>query len=95
MRRSTERAAGSIDHPTSWPWVLATTLVAPARRAAGASRPSGAAAPNHTVSIACSAMSRLIRAATRGVGSIRVPGWRTTRYPASRSNSCAPFQCGA
>ena len=79
MRRSTERATGSIDQPTSWPWVLASTRVAPACRARGASSASGAAAPNQTVSMSFSAISRRIRVSTVGTGSISVAGWRTTR----------------
>ena len=79
MRRSTDRATGSIDQPTSWPCVLASTRVAPACRARRASSASGAAAPNQTVSMPCSPISRRIRASTVGPGSISVPGWRTTR----------------
>ncbi|AGL27653.1 hypothetical protein J113_15185 [Mycobacterium tuberculosis CAS/NITR204] len=45
----------------------------------GASRASGAAAPNQTVSMSCSAISRRIRTSTVGPGSITVLGWRTTR----------------
>ena len=85
MRRSALRAPGSMDQPTSWPWVLASTRAAPAERARAASSASGAAAPNHTVSMPCSAMSARIRRSTPGSGSISVPGWRTTRYGAARS----------
>jgi len=38
-----------------------------------------AAAPNQTVSIPWSAISRRIRASTPGPGSINAVGWRTTR----------------
>jgi hypothetical protein len=74
MRRNAVRAIGSIDQPTSWPWVLATTRPAPASRASGAISASGAAAPNHTVSISCRSISRFILLATDGTGSISVPG---------------------
>ncbi|CFS60787.1 Uncharacterised protein [Mycobacterium tuberculosis] len=59
--------------------MLANTRLAPASRARGASRASGAAAPNQTVSMSCSAISRRIRTSTVGLGSITVLGWRTTR----------------
>ncbi len=41
IRRSRLRAAGSWAHPASWPCVVATSRCAPARRSAGAIRPSG------------------------------------------------------
>ena len=78
MRRSAFRATGSIDQPTSWPCVLAITRRAPALRARGASSASGAAAPNHTVSMSLRAISWRIRSSTPGSGSISVVGWRTT-----------------
>jgi hypothetical protein len=78
MRRNAVRASGSIDQPTSWPWVLATRRPTPASRASGAISASGAAAPNHTVSALWRSMSLRIRPATDGTGSINVPGWRTT-----------------
>ena len=78
MRRNAVRANGSIDQPTSWPWVLATTRPTPASRASGAINANGAAAPNHTVSTSWRSMSCRIRPATCGTGSINVPGWRTT-----------------
>jgi hypothetical protein len=78
MLRSAVRANGSIDQPTSWPWVLAMTRPAPASRASGAINASGAAAPNHTVSMSLRSMSRRIRVDTDGTGSISVPGCRTT-----------------
>ncbi len=85
MRRNALRATGSIDQPTSWPWVLATTRLAPARRASGPSSASGAAAPNHTVSMSFSAINRCMRVATVGSGTISEVGCRTTRYPAAAS----------
>ncbi|SHW07537.1 Uncharacterised protein [Mycobacteroides abscessus subsp. abscessus] len=78
MWRNAFRAMGSIDQPTSCPCVLATTRVAPASRASGANSASGAAAPNHTVSMSCSAIRRRIRSATVGSGTISVVGCRTT-----------------
>lgn len=84
--RSAARAPGSIDHPTSCPWVLATMVRAPARRSAGASNASGAAAPNQTLSHSCSVTSRAARRATSGVGSIRVVGCRTTSKGCRASN---------
>ena len=74
MRRNAVRATGSIDQPTSCPWVLAITRLAPAARASGAISASGAAAPNQTVSMSLRSMSRRIRVATDGSGSISVPG---------------------
>jgi hypothetical protein len=65
--------------------VLASTRSAPARRASGASNASGAAAPNHTVSMSWRRISAAILAATVGSGSISVVGCRTTSYPAARS----------
>lgn len=78
MRRNAVRASGSIDQPTSWPCVLAMTRSAPAARANGDSSASGAAAPNHTVSMSRSWMSRRMRIATVGSGTINVPGCRMT-----------------
>ena len=71
MRRNAVRASGSIDQPTSWPCVLAITRLAPASRASGVSSASGAAAPNHTVSMSRRAISRRIRTATDGSGTIK------------------------
>ena len=85
MRRNAERAPGSIDQPTSWPCVLASTRAAPASRARMASSASGAAAPNHTVSIPRSPISARMRRSTVGSGSMSVVGWRTTRNGAARS----------
>ncbi len=79
IRRSACRAPGSIDQPTSWPCVEAITRSAPARRTVGASRASGAAAPNHTFEHWCFCTSSAARRATNGVGTISVVGWRTTR----------------
>ena len=78
MRRNAVRANGSMDQPTSWPCVLAITRLAPASLASGVSRASGAAAPNHTVSMSRRAISRRIRTATDGSGTIKVVGCRTT-----------------
>jgi hypothetical protein len=74
MWRNAVRASGSIDQPTSWPCVLAMTRSAPASRASGAISASGAAAPNHTVSMPWRLMSFFILLATDGTGSISVPG---------------------
>ena len=78
MRRSTDRATGSIDQPTSWPWVLATTRRRPGlpgtlrqqRQRRGRAEPDGVDAvlgdqPAHP-------------GVDAGTGSISVPGWRTT-----------------
>jgi hypothetical protein len=74
MRRRAVLATGSIDQPTSWPWVLATTRRAPAARARGDMSANGAAAPNQTVSMSCRLMSWRIRSATAGSGTISVVG---------------------
>lgn len=74
IRRSACRAPGSIDQPTSWPWVDAITRSAPARRTVGASSASGAAAPNHTFEHSYSRTSFAARRATNGVGTMSVVG---------------------
>jgi hypothetical protein len=95
MRRSSWRAAGSAAQPASWPWVRATARRTPARRRAGASSPSGAAAPNMTESQPCSRAMAAARRATDGTGSMSEPGWRITGKGCSASNSAAPSQAGA
>ena len=94
IRRSRDRAPGSAAQPASCPWVIATIRRAPARRSAGASSPSGAAAPNSTVSQPCSARIPAARRATDGTGSISEPGCRTTGKGCRASNSAAPSQAG-
>jgi hypothetical protein len=91
MRRSACRAPGSIDQPTSWPWVQAITRCAPASRSHGASNASGAEAPNHTASQRSARSTSVARRSTSGTGSISDPGWRTTGKGVAASNSgCAP-----
>src|SRR5215467_5626960 len=58
----------------------------PALRSLGASKPSGAAAPNSTVSQPSRSMMRSARCATEGTGSISEVGWRTTGKGSSASN---------
>jgi hypothetical protein len=53
---------------------MATSRRAPARRSDGASSPSGAAAPNSTVSQPSRPSSRAARRATDGTGSIKDVG---------------------
>ena len=74
MRRRRLRAPGSTAQPASWPWVMATIRLAPALRSEGASRPSGAAAPNSTVSQPEDFRIRAARLATVGTGSISEVG---------------------
>ena len=95
MRRSRLRAPGSTAQPASCPWVMATSRRAPARRSEGASRPSGAAAPNSTVSQPSRSSSRAARRATDGTGSIRDVGWRSTGNGWAASKPAAPSQAGA
>ncbi len=95
IRRSRLRAPGSTAQPASWPWVMATTRRAPARRSEGASRPSGAAAPNSTVSHPADRRIRAARFATEGTGSMSEVGWRTTGKGARSSKRAAPSQAGA
>ena len=83
MRPSAWRLPGSIDQPTACPGVRPRTRRAPLRRSAGAISPSGAAAPNHTVSIPCERTISAARRVAPGVGSIIVVGRRCT------SNGCA------
>src|SRR5579863_1606239 len=95
MRRSRLRAIGRAAQPASWPWVSATARVTPARRSAGVIRPSGAAAPNRTVSQPCSRAMATARRETDGTGSISDVGWRITGKGCLASNSAAPSQAGA
>ena len=95
IRRSSERAAGRAAQPASWPWVSATTRRAPARRSDGASSPSGAAAPNSTVSQSYSASTLAARRATVGTGSISEVRCRTTGKGCWASNRAAPSHAGA
>src|SRR5215831_17309074 len=74
---------------------MATSRRAPARRSEGASRPSGAAAPNRTVSQPSRPSRRAARRATAGPGSIRDVGWRSTGNGWATSNPAAPSQAGA
>ncbi|SKZ02407.1 Uncharacterised protein [Mycobacteroides abscessus subsp. abscessus] len=71
------------------------TRCAPALRIAGAITASGAAAPNHTVSIPSLRMISAARRATNGVGNINVVRCRWTRYGCRASNSTLPFHRGA
>ncbi len=87
IRRSSWRAAGSWAQPASWPWVVATIRPAPARRSAGAIRPSGAAAPNHTEVHPCSRSSPTARRVAAGVGSSIVVRSRTTVKGCSASKA--------
>ena len=66
-----EDLAGSRDHR---PCVVEMARSAPASRAAFASRPSGAAAPNQMFFTSWSRMMRCICLFPSGVGSIIVPG---------------------
>lgn len=85
MRQSVRRpiilktllAPGTIDQPTSWPWVEATTLRAPAARAAPPISASGVDDPNQTVSIPRSLIRADIARAVAGVGNITDRGQRT------------------
>src|SRR6266545_1665346 len=65
------------------------------RRRPAASNPSGAAAPNHTVSQPCARASAAARRATDGVGSSIPVSSRTTSNSWSASNFAAPFQLDA
>lgn len=87
IRRSSCREAGSWAQPASCPWVVATSLRAPARRSAGAISPSGAAAPNQTEEQPWVRSSCAARRVTRGVGSSIVVRSRTTvkGCPASKA----------
>ena len=76
---STCREPGNIDHPTSWPWVLATIRSTGPCRSTGAIAASGAAAPNHTVLAPKSEASLRARAASSGVGSSISVGTLSTR----------------
>ena len=95
MRRSMVRATGRAAQPASWPWVSATARLTPARRSAGVIRPSGAAAPNRTVSQSCSQAMAAARRETDGTGSMSDVGWRITGNGCLASNSAAPSQAGA
>src|SRR5215469_6612291 len=95
MRRSRPRAPGSAAQPASWPWVSATARLTPALRSAGVIRPSGAAAPNKTVSQPCSPAMAAARRDTAGTGSISEVGCLITGNGCNASNSAAPFQAGA
>lgn len=87
IRRSNCRDAGSWAQPASWPCVVATIRRAPAPRSAGAIRPRGAAAPNHTEAQSCSRSSRTAWRVTRGVGSSIVVRSRTTVNGCSASKA--------
>lgn len=87
MRRSSWRDAGSCAQPASCPCVVATRRRAPALRSAGAIRPSGAAAPNHTDVQPCSLSRPTARRVTRGVGSSIVVRSRTTVKGCSASKA--------
>src|SRR6185437_14062155 len=67
----------------------------PALRSAGVIRPSGAAAPNTTVSQSCSLAMATARRDTAGTGSISEVGCLITGNGCRASNSAAPFQAGA
>ncbi len=95
MRRSSIRAPGSAAQPASCPWVSATIRRAPARRSTGASSPSGAAAPNSTVSQPRPDSSAAARRPTDGTGSISEVGCRTTVNGCRASNLAAPGHAGA
>src|SRR5215472_15325909 len=95
MRRSRPRAPGSAAQPASWPWVSATARLTPVLRSAGVIRPSGAAAPNRTVSQPCSLAMAAARRDTAGTGSISEVGCLITGNGCRASNSAAPFQAGA
>src|SRR5580693_5464607 len=95
MRRSRPRATGRAAQPASWPWVSATARVTPAWRSAGVIRPSGAAAPNRTVSQPCSRAMAAARRETDGTGNMSDVGWRITGNGCLASNSVAPSQAGA
>ena len=95
MRRSRLRAPGSAAQPASWPCVSATARRTPALRSAGVMRPSGAAAPNTTVSQSCSLAMAAARRDTAGTGSISEVGCLITGNGCRASNSAAPFQAGA
>lgn len=91
IRRNACRAPGSIDHPTSCPCVDATTREAPAARSRDAINANGAAAPNHTASQRAPRRMSDARRRTSGVGSINVPGCRTTSNGCTASNAgCEP-----
>jgi hypothetical protein len=87
IRRSSCRAAGSCAQPASWPCVVATSRSAPAARRAGAIRPSGAAAPNHTEVQPCSRSRPTARRVAPGVGSSMVVRSRTTVKGCSASKA--------
>ncbi len=89
------RAAGSEAQPASWPWVSATIRRAPARRSVGASSPSGAAAPNSTVSQSYSRRMDRARRATVGTGSISEVRCRMTGNSCRASKAAAPSHIGA
>ena len=92
MRRRQARDGGSIDQPTSWPWVDATVRSAPASLSGAPSRASGAAAPNHTVSMSRERTRSRAREKASGVGSSSVVGWRTTSKGCAASYSSLPRQ---
>jgi hypothetical protein len=96
MRRSSWRAPGSAAQPISWPWVSDTARSMPARRRRpSASRPSGAPAPNQTLSQPCDRAISAARRATAGVGS-RIPvSSRITSNGCSASKAAASFQVEA
>ena len=58
-------------------------------------RPSGAAAPNRTVSQPCSRAMATARRETAGTGSMSEVGCLMTGNGCRASNSAAPFQAGA
>ncbi|GGW87974.1 hypothetical protein GCM10010341_05750 [Streptomyces noursei] len=89
--RSSERAPGVRAHQTSWPCVVATILATPAsRRSRAAISPSGAAAPNHTLSHAYRWARAAARDVMRGVGSIIGAGSRITGKGSAASWAGAP-----
>lgn len=96
MRRSADRAPGNAAQPTSCPCVSATARRIPARRRSpDASNPSGAAAPNQTVSQSYARASRAARRAISGVGSSTRVRSRTTSNGWSASNFSASRQLDA
>jgi hypothetical protein len=95
IRRSSCRLPGSAAQPTSCPWLAATIRSTPAFRSAGASRPSGADAPNHAAVQPSALATARTRRATSGVGSSMPVGWRTTGNGWAASNSAAPGEVEA